>query len=289
MSNATGKLVGLRLAFITCFVPALPSLGYLLSFLSALILGDLNKLISLLPQLWALLTPEFFLIPGADLKNMFCSNLRSFVFFFMPVGFIFYTIAWVALRFGFTSVLPGSSRLVDIIISIVYALGLLALLIRSARPLEFDVLTLSFFNQPVYSMADFGLNAGFLERFYCIMGRYPLDGRVSYVVLLTAHLTATTLLSYLMYRAYSRSGEKLFLIPAVLAIIVHIPRLPLAWHIIAVYGLGYRADEIEYIRVALISGISSLISLLFSWAFYWIPLGIAFLRVYRRVAVKPSG
>jgi hypothetical protein len=100
MSNTAGKLVGLRLAFIICFILALPSLGYLLSYLSALILGGLDKLISLLPQLWALLTPEYFLILGADLKNMFCSNLRSFVLFFMPVGFIFYTIAWVALRFG---------------------------------------------------------------------------------------------------------------------------------------------------------------------------------------------
>jgi len=148
MSNTAGKLVGLRLAFIICFILALPSLGYLLSYLSALILGGLDKLISLLPQLWALLTPEYFLILGADLKNMFCSNLRSFVLFFMPAGFIFYTIAWVALRFGFASVLPGSSRLVDIIILIIYTLGLLALFVRSARPLEFDVLTLSFSNQP---------------------------------------------------------------------------------------------------------------------------------------------
>ena len=287
MSNATGKLVGLRLAFITCFILALPSLGYLLSSLLILILLilDLDKPI-FLPQLWALLVPEFLL----DLNHvkMFCVDLRFFILFFTSIGFIFYTLAWVVLRFGFVSILPSSSKLVDVIILTVYTLGLLVLSIRAIHP---SIFTFFFFNQPVYSMADFGLNSGFLELLYCSK-RGPIVGSskdLPYAGLLTLlHLIASTLLSLLLFKVYSRSGEKLFLIPAVLAIIVHIPRLPLISYISYIGAeYGVRIEERDLIMLASLHWISSLLSL-FSWAFYWIPLGIAFLRVYRRIAVKPS-
>ncbi|MCC6044922.1 MAG: hypothetical protein LM584_06540, partial [Desulfurococcaceae archaeon] len=130
-------MVGLRLAFITCFILALPSLGYLLSYLLALltlILG-LDKLIFLLSPLWALFVPEF--LVGLDFINMFCVDLRFFILSFMPIGFIFYTLAWVILRFGFVSVLPSSSKLVDVIILAVYTLGLLVLFIRAVHPSMF--------------------------------------------------------------------------------------------------------------------------------------------------------
>ena len=290
MSNATGKLVGLRLAFITCFILALPSLGYLLSYLLALltlILG-LDKLIFLLSPLWALFVPEF--LVGLDFINMFCVDLRFFILSFMPIGFIFYTLAWVILRFGFVSVLPSSSKLVDVIILAVYTLGLLVLFIRAVHPSMF---TFIFFNQPVYSMADFGLNSGFLELLHC-RKRVSIEWSsvdLPYAGLLTLlHLIASTLLSFLMFKVYSRSGEKLFLIPAVLAIIVHIPRLPLISYISyigAEHEIRIRIEERDLIMLASLHWISSLLSL-FSWAFYWIPLGVAFLRVYRRIAVKPS-
>jgi hypothetical protein len=288
MSNATGKLVGLRLAFTTCFILALPSLGYLLSYLLALltlILG-LDKLIFLLSPLWALLVPEF--LVDLDLINMFCVDLRFFILSFMPIGFIFYTLAWVILRFGFVSVLPSSSKLVDVIILAVYTLGLLILFIRAIHP---SIFTFFFFNQPVYSMADFGLNSGFLELLYCSK-RGPIVGSsedLPYAGLLTLlHLIASSLLSLLLFKVYSRSGEKLFLIPAVLAIIVHIPRLPLIPYISYIgTEYGVRIEERDLIILASLHWISSLLSL-FSWAFYWIPLGVAFLRVYRRIAVKPS-
>jgi hypothetical protein len=288
MSNATGKLVGLRLAFITCFILALPSLGYLLSSLLILILLilDLDKPIFLLSPLWALFVPEF--LVDLDLINMFCVDLRFFILSFMPIGLIFYTLAWVILRFGFVSVLPSSSKLVDVIILAVYTLGLLVLFIRAVHP---SIFTFFFFNQPIYSMADFGLNSGFLELLYCSK-RGPIVGSskdLPYAGLLTLlHLIASTLLSLLLFKVYSRSGEKLFLIPAVLAIIVHIPRLPLIPYISYIgTEYGVRIEERDLIILATLHWISSLLSL-FSWAFYWIPLGIAFLRLYRRIAVKPS-
>jgi hypothetical protein len=287
VSNATSKFAGLRLAFITCFILALPSLGYLLSSLLALlalILG-LDKPI-FLPQLWALLVPEFLL--GLNHVKMFCVDLRFFILFFTSIGFIFYTLAWVVLRFGFVSVLPSSSKLVDVIILAVYTLGLLVLFIRAIHP---SIFTFFFFNQPVYSMADFGLNSGFLELLYCSK-RGPIVGSsedLPYAGLLTLlHLIASTLLSLLLLKVYSRSGEKLFLIPAVLAIIVHIPRLPLIPYISYIgTEYGVRIEERDLLILATLHSISSLLSL-FSWAFYWIPLGIAFLRLYRRIAVEPS-
>jgi hypothetical protein len=287
VSSATSKFAGLRLAFITCFILTLPSLGYLLSYLLALlalILG-LDKPI-FLSQLWALLVPEFLL--GLNHVKMFCVDLRFFILFFTSIGFIFYTLAWVVLRFGFVSVLPSSSKLVDVIILAVYTLGLLVLFIRAIHP---SIFTFFFFNQPVYSMADFGLNSGFLELLYCSK-RGPIVGSsedLPYAGLLTLlHLIASTLLSLLLLKVYSRSGEKLFLIPAVLAIIVHIPRLPLIPYISYIgTEYGVRIEERDLLILATLHSISSLLSL-FSWAFYWIPLGIAFLRLYRRIAVKPS-